>query len=507
MKRSDAARPLATEHLLADIRGRTVRGGAVTFGAQAGKVAIQLATVVVLVRLLSPSAFGLIAMVAALSAVLEFVKELGLSAATIRKTDIDHAQVSALFWINVAAGGLIAALLFLAAPLVADFYRDPAVAPVTRWLSLGFLISGLSVQHWALLRRQMRFTATVCVDIGSDLAGLAVAVVLALSGADYWSLVAQRLVVPAVALIGSWSLCRWRPSWPRPAAGVRELFVFGASVTGVNLTAAVGRSIDQVMIGWAWGADVLGLYERAVKLLLTPINSLAVPLYAVGMPTLSRIAHQPERYRRAFNELFENLAMILLPGAALLALTGDWIVHILFGPRWTAAAALVAWFAAAAIFLPLVQTAGLLYLSQNRPREMVRAGAIDLALCALAVGGSVHFGAVAVAAALAAVGIGLRLPVGFWLATRRGPVRFLDLWAALVPAALGALAAAGAVLALRRLLLPAGTPALAGLVLVGLTAVAVTVAVYLALPRSRRNLHGLGRLAHDLRRRQPALKA
>ncbi|MGH7014668.1 MAG: lipopolysaccharide biosynthesis protein [Stellaceae bacterium] len=506
MKPSDAAKALATDHLLADIRGRSVRGGAVTFGAQAGKVALQLATVVVLVRLLPPGAFGLIAMVAALSSVLEFVKELGLSAATIRKTDINHAQVSALFWINVAAGVLIAALLFLAAPLIADFYRAPAVTAVTRWLALSFLMSGLTVQHWALLRRQMRFTATICVDIGSDLTGLVVAVVLALAGAGYWALVAQRLAVPAIALIGSWSLCRWRPAWPRPAAGVRELFAFGASVTGVNLTGAISRSIDQILIGWAWGADVLGVYERAAKLLLTPINNLAVPLYAVGMPTLSRIAHQDERYRRAFNELFENLAMIVLPSAALLATTADWAVRILFGARWSAAVPLAMWFAAAAAYLPLVQTAGLLYLSQNRPREMLRAGLVDLALCVLAVAASLRFGAVAVATALAAVGLALRLPIGFWLATRRGPVRFGDLWAALVPAALAALATGAAVLVLRRVLLPAATPALPGAILAILIAATAATATYLALPRSRRALRGLGRLAHDLRRRQPALK-
>ncbi|MDE2228393.1 MAG: lipopolysaccharide biosynthesis protein [Alphaproteobacteria bacterium] len=507
MKPSDATKALATDHLLADIRGRSVRGGAITFGAQAGKVIIQLASIVVLVRMLPPGAFGLIAMVAALSSVLDFVKELGLSAATIRKTDIDHAQVSALFWINVAAGALIAALLFLAAPLIADFYRVPAVASVTRWLALSFLMSGLTVQHWALLRRQMRFTAAICVDIGGDLAGLVVAVALALAGAGYWALVAQRLTVPAIALIGSWSLCRWRPSWPRSAAGVRELFAFGASVTGVNLAGALSRSIDQVLIGWAWGPDVLGLYERAVKLLLTPITNLAVPLYAVGLPMLSRIAHQDERYRRAFGELFENLAMAILPCAALLAVTADWVVHILFGARWEAAAPLVAWFAATAVFLPLVQTVGLLYLSQNRGPEMLRAGLVDLALCVAAVAAGVHFGAVAVAAALAVVGIGLRMPIGFWLATRRGAVCFGDLWPALVPAALAALATGGAAVTLRRFLLPAATPALAGLMLAILVAATAALATYLAVPRSRRMLQGLGRLAHDLRRRQPALKA
>lgn len=506
LKPSDAAKALATDHLLTDLRGRSVRGGAATVSAQAGKVLLQLATVVVLVRMLPPGAFGLIAMVAALSAVLEFVKELGLSAATIRETGVTHAQVSALFWINAAAGASIALLLFLAAPLIADFYGEPAVAAVARWLALSFLMSGLTVQHWALLRRQMRFTATICVDIGGDLAGLIAAVILALSGAGYWALVVQRLVVPAAALIGSWSLCRWRPAWPRRTAGIRELFAFGLSVTGVNITAAIGRSIDQILIGWAWGAEVLGLYERAAKLLLTPINNLAVPVYAVGLPTLSRIAHQDARYRRAFIELFENLAMVVLPGAAVLAATADWAVRILFGVRWSAAAPLVGWFAASAVFLPLLQAAGLLYLGQNRPYEMLRAGLVDLTLCVLAVVAGLHAGAVAVAIALAAVGLGLRLPVGLWLATRRGPVRFGDLSAALAPALTAALAAGAAVLVLRRLVLPAGTPALPGALLAVLTAATAAGAVYAALPRSRRALHGFGRLAHELRRQQPVLK-
>jgi len=504
---SDAAKALATDHLLTDLRGRSVRGGAVTFGAQAGKVLLQIGTVVVLVRMLPPGAFGLIAMVAALSAVLDFVKELGLSAATIRETNVTHAQVSALFWINAGAGALIALLLFLAAPLIADFYREPAVTAVTRWLALAFLMSGLTVQHWALLRRQMRFTATIFVDIGGDLAGLIAAVLLALSGAGYWALVAQRLIVPATALIGSWALCRWRPAWPRRAVGVRALFAFGLSVTGVNITAAISRSVDQILIGWAWGADVLGLYERAAKLLLTPINNLAVPVYAVGMPTLSRIAHQDARYRRAFGELFENLAMVVLPCAALLATTADWAVRILFGVRWYAATPLVAWFAASAAFLPLIQVAGLLYLSQNRPYEMLRAGLVDLALCIVAVAAGLHAGAVAVAVSLAVVGLSLRLPIGLWLATRRGPVHFGDLSAALVPAVMAALAVGAAVLALRRFVLPASTPALPGALLAILAAAAAAGAIYAMLPRSRRALHGLGRLVHELRRQQPALKA
>src|SRR5262249_25918408 len=96
-------------------------------------------------------------------------------------------------------------------------------------------------------------------------------------------------------------------------------------------------------------------------------------LYAVAMPGLSRIEHQAERYRRAFCEIFEKLAMVVIPGALVASASSDWIVRILFGPQWIAAAPLVTAFALAAAYQPLVQAVGLLYLTQNRPRDMVRA--------------------------------------------------------------------------------------------------------------------------------------
>jgi PST family polysaccharide transporter len=212
---------LATEHLIEDIGRRSRRGGAILLAAQAIRVLGQVATLVVLARLLPPSAFGLLAMVASLGAILDLVKEFGLSAATIQKPGISHAQVSALFWINAAAGALLGAGLVLVAPLLAQFYGQPDLEAVTEWLALGFVLSGLTVQHWALLRRQMRFGAIAGLETAADLASFAVAIALAMTGKGYWALVAQRLVSPALLLAGSWMVCRWRPARPAPAEGLR----------------------------------------------------------------------------------------------------------------------------------------------------------------------------------------------------------------------------------------------------------------------------------------------
>ena len=247
----------------------------------------------VLARLLPPAAFGLIAMVGALTALLDDQGVWFLGGYDSEGRDY-HAQVSALFWLNTAAGAVIALAVFLAAPALARFYDQPELVEITRWMAISFALSGPVVQHWALLRRQMRFGALATIETGSDIAGFAAAIGVALAGGDYWALVAQRLVYGLVGLIAAWWLCRWRPGRPAPAPGLGEMVRFGGSVTGCYLATVFSRSIDQVVIGWLWGPAILGAYERATKLLMVPLNSINGPVYSVGMPALSRRhAHSP----------------------------------------------------------------------------------------------------------------------------------------------------------------------------------------------------------------------
>src|SRR5207244_3994121 len=141
----------------------------------------------------------------------------------------------------------------------------------------------------------------------------------------------------------------------------------------------------------------------------------------------SRIADQPLRYRRGFVEMVEKLSMVTMPAAAIVAVCAPWVVHLLFGPRWGGATPLVACFATAVVYQPLIQLAGLLYLTQNRTREMLRASLIDAGICIVAVALAVPFGSNWVAAAIAGSGLTVRLPVQFALASAKGPVTFRDL--------------------------------------------------------------------------------
>jgi PST family polysaccharide transporter len=479
---------LATDHLTQDLGRRSRRGGAVLLSAQMVRVLAQMATLVVLARLLPPSAFGLLAMVAAIGAVLDLLKEFGLSAATIQKQNISHAQVSALFWINAGVGAALGLGLFLAAPLVARFYGQPELEAVARWLALGFVASGLTVQHWALLRRQMRFGAIASMETAADLLSFATAIGLAVAGAGYWALVAQRLLSPILLMLGSWALCRWRPARPARTPGVRGLLAFGASVTGSGLAVAFSRSIDQILIGWLWGPALLGLYERTTRLLLMPINTINAPVYATAMPALSRLHDQPERYRSMFGQVMQKLGLLTMPAFALAAVTADWVVQILLGPSWTEAVPLVALFSVSAVYLPVLTAVSLLYMTQARTGEMLRATLIDASLSVAAILIGLRWGVVGIAASLALVGLFVRTPVAFWLVTRRGPVSAGFVWRAVAPPVSAAVMVAVSVGCLRRWEPEPTLGALAATAVIGLSA---AILVLLAWPEIRRELRQL----------------
>lgn len=482
---------LETAHLMDDLGSRSARGGAVMIVGQGIKLLAQFGAVAVLARTLNPRDFGLIAMAATSIVILELIRELGLSAATIQRNDISHGQVSALFWVNVLAGSALAGLLFACAPLAAAFYGEPELTAVIRWLSLGFVISGVTVQHWALLRRQMRFTTIAAIEVSAELAGFAAAVGMALAGDRYWALVGQRLIATLWTMAGVWICCRWRPGWTLLRVHDLEgLIQFGMSVTGSSILTAVSRSVDQLLVGRLFGPSVLGQYERSAKVILTPLNSLNAPLYAVAMPALSRLADQPERFRHAVGAVIERIAMVVTPGAVITAATADWLTTILFGPNWGETARFVACFALIAVVQSLIAAMGLIYLPLGRAQALLRSTAIDTALCILCVVLGLPFGAFGVAASLLIGSLAVRLPAAFWLASRYGPVRLKDLYIWILPSIAAASAAASAAIALRGL-----SPSLSlgahpsGLIVILPAGAIAALAAFMAIPRSRRILH------------------
>lgn len=491
--------PFDVAHLESTIEGRSVRGGVVTLVGQGIKVAIQLAAVMALARLLSPTEFGLFAMVAVFLNFLEILKDLGLSTATIQRPDITHRQVSTLFWLNLALGIAVGAVLAASGPGLAWIYDEPTVIEIAPVLALAFIFTGLSAQHLALLRRQMRFGVNIAVQVSAEVVALAAAVIAAMSGLGYWSLVIQRLAWAVAMTIGAWTACRWRPGLPGPLREVGSFVAFGGNTTLSMVLGQLTGIIGKAMIGSYWGAGTLGVFDRAQRLIRLPIQNLNTPLSTVALPALSRLAHQPVRYREAFLAAAERLVMLVAPVGGFVLAASAPLVALVLGPQWEAAVPVLGWLGVTAIYMPITGTLSWLYMSQDRTREMIPASSANIVLTLAAVAVGLPYGAEGVAAGYAISGVFLRVPLLLWLAGRRGPVPVRDLFGLMmVPSA--AAAAVAAVLAGLMHWVPIGdlSPLIAVPLLFAL-AVLVSLAVYAAFPRTRRVLRGTVRLRALLR--------
>ena len=425
---------------MGDLKGRSVRGGAVTLTSQAIKFALQLGSTMVLARLLTPGDFGLIAMVTAITGFVAMFKDAGLSMATVQRKDVTHEQVSTLFWINVALSALAMLVIAALAPAIAYFYSEPRLVWITLALAGTMLFGGLTVQHQALLRRQMRFRALAVVEIVTMACGIAVAIAMGLLGFGYWSLVGMAAGAAFTNAVLVWALCDWRPGLVKRGCGAGSMLRFGGGITAFNFLNYFTRNSDNVIIGFALGSGSLGIYSKAYNLLMLPIRQINAPVGSVMVPALSRLQDDPSRYRGAYLKAVSAVAMVGMPIVACAFVLADEAVAILLGQGWEQAASVFRWLAPAALFGTLNVAPGWLCVSLGRARTQLKWAMIWAPTTVLAFIIGVQFGILGVAAAFSASWcIGLYVFIA--MACRGSPVRQRDIAIAIGPQVLASLAA------------------------------------------------------------------
>lgn len=367
-----ASDSFSTEHLHADLKGRSVRGGVLTLTSQGVQFVMQSIATVVLARLLTPADFGLVAMVTAITGLGQAFADLGLSEATIQHPEISHNQVSTLFWINVAIGLALTSVSAALAPVLAWFYHEPRLKDITLLVSLTFLIGGLRVQHDALLRRQMRFKSLAIRDVASYLLAVPVATTMAWRGAGYWAIVALPLTLNSTQMVLSWLMAGWIPGLPRRDAKVRSLIAFGGNIAASYLIYSMNRSADSILIGWHWGAGPLGLYSRAYNLLMLPVRQLGAPARSVAVPTFSRVQNDPERLARYYLRTANLIMWITAPIFGFLFVAAVPVIVLTLGDRWRAAAPVFQILAIFALGQLLLESTMWLLVSRGQSRRLLK---------------------------------------------------------------------------------------------------------------------------------------
>lgn len=383
MSANKHSRHFESTDLSVDIEKKSAKGGLIVFSAQFTKLFIQIASNVVLARLLSPSDFGLIAMVMAVTTFIVLFKDIGLSQATIQQKDITHEQINTLFWVNVTFSFIVMLITWLISPSVADFYGDERLTNIILVFAFGLIFSGLSVQHQALLRRQMKFKALSIIDVASMGLGVFSAIIFAFLGFGYWALVALSLTTALVTLIGVWVACTWKPSRPKFNLEAIPMLKFGGYMTGYGFVNYFSRNLDNILIGWRHGAEALGNYSRAYSLLLLPIGQITAPLSAVAVPALSRLRGDDDRYCNFYYKIIKVIAYLTMPLIVFMCVFSKEIVFIVLGEQWGDAANIFMYLSFAAFWQPIASSTGWIYVSLNKPKNMLYWGLFSTTIMSL----------------------------------------------------------------------------------------------------------------------------
>jgi PST family polysaccharide transporter len=413
-------------HLSSDLAGKSVRGGINTMTAQGVRFVLQIAGTMILARLLTPNDYGLIAMVAVVVGFAGMFKDAGLSMATVQKDKITHEQISTLFWINVLISVVLGLCVLVGSPLIAAFYGKPELTAITAVLSISFIISGLSIQHAALLQRHMRFGSLAMVNITAQVITLTMTILLALYGWRYWALVGGSLTTALFTVGLTFFFCPWVPSRMQKGTGVRNMLKFGGHLTGFNFINYFSRNLDNILIGKFIGADSLGLYGKAYQIVYLPLTNIRNPINAVAFPVLSKLQNDPERFRRYYGKIVFMLAFCSMPAMAFCIMFPEELIRLIFGEQWLGMKAVFRLLAIAGYTQAVTGTRGMLLLACGRSGLYFKLGAVGALLAVTGFGIGIFWGITGVAASFVVVSYVPQYHM-FSIAFRSTPCTFRDL--------------------------------------------------------------------------------
>jgi PST family polysaccharide transporter len=368
------------EHLQADLKSHSIKGGISTVGAQLISTVLTLGSTVILARLLLPKDYGLIGMVSAFTGFVLIFKDLGLAQAVVQKQKVTHQEMSKVFWLITLLGLVLGGIIVALAPFLVHFYNEPRLFNIALSFAVIAGLGGLATVHTALLKRQMQFRIIAEVQVMASVFSIILGIIAAFLGFGYWALVIINVSNTFFFIAQVWWRCDWRPSFSRVDKTIIDYVKFGADISGFNMINYLSRNLDNILIGRYLGSSMLGLYDRAYQLLMLPITKLRDPLNSVGIPAMSSLDPNSTRYRDYYKQYVFLLAFFSMPIVVLMAVLAEPLVLFVLGENWIEAAPIFQLLAIVGFIQPVASTRGMVQISSGQSRRFLYWGLFNAIL-------------------------------------------------------------------------------------------------------------------------------
>lgn len=295
---------------------------------------IQFLLGLIMARLLSPSDYGTVGILAIFYAISQTFIDSGFSNALIRKVECTEEDYSTVFYVNISISITCYCILFAIAPWVANFFDIEILCPILRVQSVNLIINSFIGVQTARLTKELDFKALARIATTVTLLSGVVGIVLAYTGYGVWALVYQSILSAVINLILIWVYCRWYPKKRFSKESFYELFGYGSKLLASGLLHTVYANLTTFIIGKNFSSKDLGFYTRGTQLARFPCDNINGVLGKVTFPILAKIQNDDGHLISVYRKYICVTSMIIFFTCTLLAALGNPFIKFILTDKW-----------------------------------------------------------------------------------------------------------------------------------------------------------------------------
>ena len=327
---------------------------------------LGLAFGIILGRLLDPSDYGMTAMLAVFSVIANELQTSGFKTGLINMKAPTHNDYNAVFWFNIIAGVVIYIILFFCAPLIANYYHQPKLIPLSRYVFLGFVFSSFGMAQSAYMTKQMQIKQIAKCGMTATLTSSLVCVILAALGFGYWALATQYLLFIAINTLLLWYYSPWRPTLQVNFEPIKRLFPFSFRIMLSAIFTQVNSNIMNLLLGRYYGETNTGHYNQAYQWSSKCFLLVGSMMRQVDQTVLVGLHEERERQLQVLRKMTRFTAFVSFPLLLGLGLVSHEFIILAIGEKWAFSASLLPYLCLCGAFMPLSALLTDAIISQHR---------------------------------------------------------------------------------------------------------------------------------------------
>ena len=351
-----------TEQSLKDKTAKGLFWGGVSNGVQQ---LLNLLFGIFLARLLTPADYGMVGMLTVFSALASILQEGGFISALTNRKKTEHKDYNAVFWFSLLMGTSLYTLLYVCAPLIAEFYQQPELTSLARLSFLSFLISSTNVAPRAFLFKQLRTKENAIISFCSlTLSGI-IGIALAYKGFAYWGIAIQTIAFTTGTTILSYYFSGWKPSLRIDFTPIKEMIGYSSKLIVTHTFQIINNNLFSILLGKFYNEREVGYFNQANKWSTMGYTTINGMLTSVAQPVLSTLSEDKERQLNALRKMLRFTAFVSFPAMFGLSFTSHELIVLAVTDKWLPSANIMQILCIGGAFIPFSGLFSQLMLSRG----------------------------------------------------------------------------------------------------------------------------------------------